>query len=1163
MNCPYIHLRVHSEFSIVNGLIRVDQILKHAVEQQIPALAITDQSLMSAQIRFYQAAHKAGVKPICGVDIWVENLNEKLTPTRLTLLCMNETGYRNLMQLVSLAFQHNQHHRKALCKKAWVKQHASGLIALSGAQEGDIGLALLTDHADQAKSQLAEWKSYFEDRFYLEIQRTNRANEEHYIQAVVPLAAETQTPLVATNDVVFMSVDDFEAHEIRVCISEGYQLDDPKRVKQFSEEQYFKSPEAMQALFNDLPEALANTLEIAKRCNIYIPLGTPCLPDFPIPDSFTLETFFTQQTQQGLNKRLDFLKKTLKNPELIDIDFYQKRIEFEINMILKMGFAGYFLIVMDFIQWAKKNNIPVGPGRGSGAGSLVAYALEITDIDPMHYELLFERFLNPERVSMPDFDIDFCMENRDRVIEYVTKTYGQAAVSQIITFGTMAAKAVVRDVARVLGKSYGMADKLSKLIPFEIGMTLSKAIEQEENIRLFLKQDSDAKETWDKALKLEGITRHVGKHAGGVVIAPKQLTHFSPIYCDENGEHLVSQYDKNDVETAGLVKFDFLGLRTLTIIDWTLLMINQKREKLQLPLIQIESIDLMDADCYTLLKSGDTTAIFQLESRGMKDLIKRLLPDCFEEIIALVALFRPGPLQSGMVDNFINRKHGREQVSYPDPQYQHPCLEPILKSTYGIILYQEQVMQIAQQMAGYSLGEADLLRRAMGKKQPEEMAKHRNKFSEGAQSLGINETLSMKIFDLVEKFAGYGFNKSHSAAYALVSYQTLWLKTHYPAEFMAAVLSADMQNTDKIVIFVEEAKHMGLTILPPNIYSSQYTFTVNADQAILYGLGAIKGMGEGPAETIIAANKTENNFKNLFDFYEHLDVKKINKRGMEALIRSGACDQLGPDETNLNMNRAVLLACLNDAIKSANQQAESKRFGMNDLLSDLKFSNSVNAYEHYLNIKSLTDKERLIGEKETLGLYLTGHPIDSYASELSYLAPKPLSQLETKRQTLLAGLIINIRVTRNKRGEKIAFLILDDKSARVNIAIFSDAFYQAQNKLIKDHVIVIEGDVVYDDYSGELKALAKNVLTLEEARIKFAKAIQLDIQQSICNDSLLEELKQFFLTNPGALPVQICYIRPDLSMTLKLADNYAINPSEENIHHLNQIVNQSMIRIIY
>ena len=713
MSKRFIHLRVHTEFSLVDGINRLSELIDTALNDHMPALAVTDQSFMCAQIRFYQLAQKAGIKAICGCDLWLEN--ENASPFRFTLLCMNEQGYRNLMHIVTLSFQKGQKNGKACCKREWVLKYADGLIMLSGGRNGDIGAALLSGQCDEAERLIHIWNTAFPERFYLELQRTQRDNEEHYITLVVNLAARLHCPVVATNEVVFMVKSDFEAHEARVCIGEGTLLEDPHRAKNYSEEQYFKLEHEMMDLFKDIPSAIENTIEIAKRCNVHISLHKHHLPKYPTPSGLTVEDFFRKSAAEGLKQRLSMSPPTQQKLEH-SAEQYLERLNFEINIILQMGFAGYFLIVMDFIQQAKKFNIPVGPGRGSGAGSLVAYALHITDLDPMIYNLLFERFLNPERVSMPDFDIDFCVEHRDEVIDYVARTYGRDAVAQIITFGTMSAKAVVRDVARVQGKPYALADKLSKLIPSELGMTLTKALNQEENLQEFLQKNNEAQEIWDLALKLEGITRNVGKHAGGVVIAPNKLIDFSPLYCDEEGLGLVTQYDKNDVETAGLVKFDFLGLRTLTIIDGALKMINERQSKNNAPLININHIPLDDAQSYTFLQSGKTTAVFQLESRGMQDLIKRLLPDCFEDIIALVALFRPGPLQSGMVNNFIDRKHGREKISYPDAQYQHASLKIILEPTYGIILYQEQVMQIARIMAGYTLGEADLLRRAMGKK---------------------------------------------------------------------------------------------------------------------------------------------------------------------------------------------------------------------------------------------------------------------------------------------------------------------------------------------------------------------------------------------------------------------------------------------------------------
>ncbi|OZB03438.1 MAG: DNA polymerase III subunit alpha, partial [Idiomarina sp. 34-48-12] len=788
-------------------------------------------------------------------------------------------------------------------------EHHQGLILLSGGREGDIGRKLLQNRHAEAQQLLQFYQQYFADRFYLELQRTGRAGEDEYVHAAVALAAETDMPVVATNEVMFLRPEDFTAHEVRVAVSDGYTLDDKRRPKKYSSEQYLKSPEEMAELFLDIPEALANTVEIAKRCNVTVKLDEYVLPEFPT-GGMTPEDFLVKKSQEGLEQRLEVLfpdpqqRNELRKP-------YDERLKIELDVINQMGFPGYFLIVMEFIQWSKDNNIPVGPGRGSGAGSLVAYALKITDLDPLELDLLFERFLNPERVSMPDFDIDFCMDRRDEVIDHVAELYGREAVSQIITFGTMAAKASIRDVGRVLGHPYGFVDKITKLVPGDPGMTLEKAFEIESRLVEMYEQDDDVREIIDMARILEGVTRNAGKHAGGVVIAPERITDFSPLYCDEEGKQPVTQFDKNDVEAAGLVKFDFLGLRTLTIIQWALDMVNANRQRDGQPAIDINHIPLDDPACFKLLKKGATTAVFQLESSGMKQLIKKLLPDSFEDIIALVALFRPGPLQSGMVDNFIDRKHGREAISYPDKDYQHESLKPILEPTYGVILYQEQVMQIAQVLAGYSLGGADLLRRAMGKKKPEEMAKQRAVFEEGARKNGIDGDLAIKIFDLVEKFAGYGFNKSHSAAYALVSYQTLWMKTHYPAEFMAAVMSADMDNTDKIVTLVDECENMGLKVLPPDVNVGRYKFTVDEQQRIVYGIGAIKGVGEGPIEAILAARE-EGPFTDLFDFCCRVDLKKLNRRVLEKLVKAGAMDSLGP-------HRATIMATLEKAMRQAEQ----------------------------------------------------------------------------------------------------------------------------------------------------------------------------------------------------------------------------------------------------
>ena len=981
----FVHLRLHTEFSLIDGLLRVRPALERVAELGMPAVAITDHHNFFGLVKAYKAAADLGVKLIAGADVHLVDPLDQGRHHEFCLLAQNERGYRNLMLLLSRSYQQGQYLGRPRVEQDWIAEYAEGVIALSGGQRGDIGQALLNGREDDARAAIERWQHCFPDRFYLELQRTGRADEERYLHAAVDLASRYSCPVVATNDVRFLQADEFEAHEARVCIGDGRTLDDPRRVRAYSEQQYLRSAEEMAELFADIPEALENSVEIARRCTLSLSLGQPSLPEYPVPSGETIDQFLGRLSFEGLRRRFPHWDDSRLKP-------YCERLEFELETINQMGFPGYFLVVMDFIQWAKDQDIPVGPGRGSGAGSLVAYALGITDLDPIEYDLLFERFLNPERVSMPDFDVDFCMERRDEVIDYVAQTYGRQAVSQIITFGTMAAKAVVRDVARVQGKPYGLADRMSKLIPFEVGMTLSKALEQEEQLVALLEEDSSAQEIWDMAVQLEGVTRNAGKHAGGVVIAPGALTDFSPIYCDEDGSGVVTQYDKNDVEEAGLVKFDFLGLRTLTIIQWATQMIDARATA---PL-DIDAIPLDDPDVFRLMQAGDTTAVFQLESRGMKELIKNLRPDCFEDIIALVALFRPGPLQSGMVENFINRKHGREPIAYPDAQYQHEWLQPILEPTYGIILYQEQVMQIAQVLAGYTLGGADLLRRAMGKKKPEEMAKQRSVFEEGAASKGIDPILAIKIFDLVEKFAGYGFNKSHSAAYALVSYQTAWLKTHYPSEFMAAVMSSEIDNTDKLLTFRDEAKRMGLVVQPPSIQSGEYAFSVDDAGHIRYGLGAIKGLGEGPIGNLLAARE-EGPFSSLFDLCARTDPRKMNRRALEALIKSGALDELG-------VERWVMLAALDDAIKAAEQVASNTAAGMTDLFGDVMTASetSDDLYQEHRGARPWSLTELLNAEKESLGSFLSGHPMEAFETEVRKFAPRRIRELQANNQSVVA-----------------------------------------------------------------------------------------------------------------------------------------------------------------
>ncbi|EAT10972.1 DNA polymerase III subunit alpha [Bermanella marisrubri] len=1158
-NNSFVHLRVHTEYSLVDGIVRVKELIKAADADQQIALTISDQSNMFALVKFYTACQATGIKPIISADVFIENPDDMANPYAITLIAQNDVGYRNLTELVSAGFTKNQHHDRAQLKQEWFEEKADGLIALSGFQRGDIEEALKKDKFELAASRLDRWLELFPQRFYLELQRTQRPNDEALLQKSIKLAADKQVPVVATNDVRFMKQDDFDAHEARVCIGEGMTLIDPRRERRYSDQQYFKTQQQMCELFEDIPSAITNSVEIATRCNVQVLLGKYFLPEYPIPDGLTENEFFKKISYEGLEERLEFLIDK-NDPQYEEVrKAYFDRLDFELDIIIQMGFPGYFLIVMDFIQWAKDHDIPVGPGRGSGAGSLVAYAQKITDIDPLEYDLLFERFLNPERVSMPDFDIDFCMEKRDRVISYVADNYGREAVSQIVTYGTMAAKAVVRDVARVQGKSYGLADKLSKLIPGDPGMTLAKALDEEPALGEFIDSDEEAQEIWEMAQKLEGITRQTGKHAGGVVIAPTKLTDFSPTLCEEDGTGLVTQFDKNDVETAGLVKFDFLGLRTLTIIDWALNTINDIRAKNNEEPLRIEEIPLDDAPSYKLLKEAKTTAVFQLESRGMKDLIRRLEPDNIEEMIALVALFRPGPLESGMVDDFINRKHGRAEVAYPHPDYQHESLKEILEPTYGVIVYQEQVMQIAQVLAGYTLGGADMLRRAMGKKKPEEMAKQRETFREGAASIGNDPDLAMKIFDLVEKFAGYGFNKSHSAAYAVVSYQTLWLKTHYPAPFMAAVLTSDMQNTDKVVIFIEECREMGLDLVLPDVNESEYGFTVNDSGAIVYGLGAVKGVGEGPIEAIITARKEKGPFTDLFHFCKSVDKSKINKRVLEALVRCGAFDKIGP-------NRSVLFASIEDALKAADQSAKNAAAGMMDMFGVVEEEANINPYDEYKNkVRDWTPKQKLKGEKDTLGLYVTGHPFDEYETELKNIARTRLANIQAdKKPQKIAGIVVDQRVMKTKRGGNMAIVTIDDRTARMDVRLFSDIYEQYKDKLLVDHLLIMEVEVKYDNYNDSLGANLIHLWDVTQARAIFSQGVKLTLNYAKIDRHLIRSMTEKLAPfNVDGAQVLVDYVGPQAKARLQLGQDYKVEANDDLLYRLQHEFGDDNVEVVY
>lgn len=1147
----FIHLKVHSDYSMRNGLAKVSSIVKQAKKLEMPAIGLTDFTNLCGLVKFYNIANSSGIKPIIGADFTLQSEMLDGALTSLTILAADNIGYKNLTLIISKAYKRGFIDDRPVIDNSWLKEFSEGLIILSGGFTGELGYALLKNNQDAIEDICNFYKTNFANNFYIELTRTFHNSEEIYLHKALKISQDKNIPVVATNNVQFIHKDEFEAHEIRVAIHDGYTLVDPRRPKLYTSEQYLKTESEMVELFSDVPQALANSVEIAKRCNVTVRLGEYFLPNFPT-DGKPIEEFLVLKSKLGLEERLVQLFPDKEQRSLLRKP-YDERLEIELNVVNQMGFPGYFLIVMEFIQWSKDNHVPVGPGRGSGAGSLVAYSLKITDLDPLAFDLLFERFLNPERVSMPDFDVDFCMDKRDLVIDHVAQMYGRDAVSQIITFGTLAAKMVIRDVGRVLGHPYGFVDRITKMIPADPGMTLEKAFSVEPRLVQEYESDEEVKALIDMAKLLEGTIRNAGKHAGGVVISPTSITDFSPIYCDQDGENPVTQFDKNDVEAAGLVKFDFLGLRTLTIIDWALEMINAQRQGQKK--LDIISIPLNDKKAFDLLKKQETTAVFQLESRGMKDLIRRLQPDCFEDIIALVALFRPGPLQSGMVDNFIDRKHGNEEVSYPDAKYQHESLKEILEPTYGVILYQEQVMQIAQVLAGYSLGGADLLRRAMGKKKPSEMAKQRAVFEKGAIDNGVDGELAMKIFDLVEKFAGYGFNKSHSAAYALVSYQTLWLKTHYPAEFMAAVMTADMDNTDKIIGLVAECRRMGLDIQPPDVNSGKYRFTVNDKGQIVYGIGAIKGVGEGPVNEIVVARDEKGHFKDLFDFCARMDTKKVNKRVLEKLIYSGAMDKLGP-------HRAAMMASLPDAVKASSQFHKAQLLGQMDMFGVLTQSNEE-VEAAYVNVPKWSDQVWLDGEKETLGLYLTGHPINSYFDEIKRYTDfrlKDVTPTPKNKMVSVAGLVIDARTITTKKGNRMGILTIDDSTAHLDVTLFSDSLEKYQNLIEKDKILIIQGQIVKDHFNGGFRLTGREILEIVDARERFAKGLGLVLYETQVTDDFLQNLSKLLMPfKEGVVPVRIHYKQKYAMVKMELDTQWRVTPSEKLLFDLRQLLGEKQV----
>ncbi|XRX42432.1 MAG: DNA polymerase III subunit alpha [Buchnera aphidicola (Eriosoma harunire)] len=1081
LESKFIHLRVHSDYSLIHGLYKPQELLKYAVERQYPAMGMTDFSNLYGVIKFYKSSMNIGVKPIIGIDINIlsEVLSSKLS--MLTLLATNHQGYLNLITLISMAYRQGYQNSlfKIFIKQQWLLKYKKGLIVLSGGVYGDLGICLLRDNLQSVERCINFYKKHFLHYFYIEITRTSRLYEDIYINKAISLAYTEKLPLVATNDVCFVDKKDFKYHHVRVSIQRGLSVNNKSLLQEYSCEQYLKTELEMCKLFMDLPEALSNSVQIAKRCNVIIQLGKYFLPRM-VTKTVDAKNFLIKVSKEGLEHRLKnlFPDVTVRSNNRNKYDLRLKR---ELSVINKMNFPGYFLIVMEFITWAKKHNISVGPGRGSGAGSLVAYALNITELDPLYFNLLFERFLNPERVSLPDLDIDFCIKNRDLVIEHVSKIYGKDAVAQIITFGTMTAKAVIKDVGRSLGYPYGFINRISKLIPMDPGMTLEKACIVSQELSSLYEVNVDVRKVITIARKLEGVTRNVSKHAGGVVISPTTIMDFSPLYYDSNGgDYPITQFDKNDIDSVGLLKFDFLGLKTLTIISSAVNMINSKKNKVNNILLDINSINLNDEKCFKFLRCGHTIAVFQLESRGMTELIFRLQPDNFEDIIALLALFRPGPLQSGMVDNFINRKHHREKIYYPDAVWQHMALKPILQSTYGIILYQEQVMQIAQELAGYTLGEADILRRAMGKKNVEEMRSQRVIFRRGSRKKGIDEQLSMKIFDLLEKFSSYGFNKSHSVAYALLSYQTLWLKVYHSSEFLAAAMNEEIDNKNRLMVLVKESVRLGIVVLSPDINYSQHDFFVNQDNQIVYGLSAIKGIGGNVILSIINERNKRGKFLDLFDLCIRVSISQLTHRVLFQLIISGALDSFCKNRSMLSDTLSITI----NAVKQYFLELHSKQYNI--------FGDTFKISKSIINRKNLmssqwSNQHKLKLEREGLGFYLTGHPIDEYLCELKRYTKgiriQDVCLIRTNNvKCVIFGIVSTIQKKITKNNDNFLIISLDDKSSKIDVIVFSQLIKQHQYILIKDKIIVIKGYVVVNKIFKNNKIIAQHILDLDSIK---------------------------------------------------------------------------------
>jgi DNA polymerase-3 subunit alpha len=1088
----FVHLRTHTEFSVVDGTLRVDDAAAAAAKDGQLALGLTDLANMFGAVKFYNACRKKGVKPVLGAEVWLEPEASDKPPSRVLLLIQSNQGYLNLSELLSRAWIQNVQRNQALLKLEWMQELNAGLICLGGMQFGPMGQALVA--GDRARA--AEWArrlgAIYPERFYIELQRAGLPGQEALVRELVPLAAELGLPVVATHPIQFLTEDDYEAHEARVCIADGDTLANPKRIKRFLPGQYFKPQAEMEALFADLPSAIANTVEIARRCSLSLVLGKPQLPNFPTPiqadgTPMPMEQYFRQLSHEGLEDRLAMLfpdpaKRDAVRPR------YVERLEFELETIIKMGFPGYFLIVGDFIRWAKNNGCPVGPGRGSGAGSLVAYVLLITDLDPLQYNLLFERFLNPERVSMPDFDIDFCQGNRDRVIEYVKDKYGRPAVSQIATFGTMAAKGALRDIGRVLGMGFGHVDSIAKLVPAPLGKTVTLAklppdFDPEKAKMVYARHESpeiEEREQQDEevaglltlAARVEGTVRSIGMHAGGVLIAPGKITDFCPQYQQPGSTSAVSQYDKDDVEAIGLVKFDFLGLATLTILelakDFIVARYPQHKD------FAFETIPLDDAKVYKLFSDGLTESVFQFESTGMQKMLKEAKPSRLEDLIALNALYRPGPMD--LIPTFVARKHGKEVVEYP-----HPLTEPVLSETYGIMVYQEQVMQTAQVLGGYSLGGADMLRRAMGKKKAEEMAMHRDLFRKGAAEKGINEAKADEVFDLMEKFAGYGFNKSHAAAYSLLAYHTAWLKVHFTAEFFAANMTIESDDTDKLKVLLNDAKLFGIEFEPPNVNLGVHRFEPLGPKKINYSLAAIKGTGVGAIEAIVRARNEGGPFKSFFDFCVRVDRKQVNKRVVEALIKAGAFDALEPDRARLLASVALGYTYADNLAANANQGG---LFDFDDT------HGSSTAEPELVEAPPWGVKEKLSLEKTAIGYYLSGHLYDQAEGELRRMVKRRIVDLQDSREpVLVSGVIGDLRIINGQRG-RVAIFKLDDKTDAIEAVANEETLNAHKELLVDDELVVMVGKVSNDRFSGGLRMNVQQVYGLAAARARFGRYLR-------------------------------------------------------------------------